>query len=256
MPESSEDLSTALGRHPLAAAHGPQGRRRRRAARRQRRLCGEGPGGFRRRRRRRRPRARASAGRTPMRLCSRSTPNPPPNWRDAMPQPTVLPSAPVDLRDRRPRHGPARAPRRASRTARRISSSPIRRSTQRAMCGSRPDARRARAHVFAHAARASPARRLDRRRLALLTPGGRFVMIHRPDRLGEMLTAFGLRLGGVAICPCIRTPGDAIRLMIAGVKGSRAPMRVARPRLARGVAAASRPSRGDPARRGFDRLAG
>ena len=37
--------------------------------------------------------------------------------------------------------------------------------------------------------------------LAMLAPGGRFVMIHRPDALGAILAAIGGRLGGLALLP-------------------------------------------------------
>jgi tRNA1(Val) A37 N6-methylase TrmN6 len=63
--------------------------------------------------------------------------------------------------------------------------------------------------------------------LTLVRPGGRFVMIHRPDRLSAMLTAFGRRLGDVAIRPIHpHADADAIRVIVSGVKGSRAPTRL------------------------------
>ena len=63
--------------------------------------------------------------------------------------------------------------------------------------------------------------------LALLRPGGRFVIIHRPERLADLLDAFGRRLGAVAIRPIHPREGaDAIRVIVSGVKGSRAPTRL------------------------------
>jgi tRNA1(Val) A37 N6-methylase TrmN6 len=90
---------------------------------------------------------------------------------------------------------------------------------------SSPDAVRARAHVFAAAASSLPAWIVAS--LALLAPGGRFAMIHRPDALPAILAAFGRRLGAVAIRPVHpRGDADAIRVLVSGVKGSKAPVRL------------------------------
>jgi tRNA1(Val) A37 N6-methylase TrmN6 len=63
--------------------------------------------------------------------------------------------------------------------------------------------------------------------LALLSPGGRFAMIHRPDALASIFAAIGARLGDVAVRPVYPKPGqDAIRVIVTGVKGSRAPGRL------------------------------
>ena len=65
---------------------------------------------------------------------------------------------------------------------------------------------------------------------ALLAPKGRLVMIHRPDALDALLTACGGRLGGIALRPVLPRQGaDAIRILLAGTKGSRAPLRIAAP---------------------------
>ena len=62
--------------------------------------------------------------------------------------------------------------------------------------------------------------------LAILAPGGRFVMIHRPDALSVILAAIGGRLGGMAILPVHPTQSaSAHRLLLSGVKGSKAPLR-------------------------------
>lgn len=88
-----------------------------------------------------------------------------------------------------------------------------------------PDASRARAHVFGDGAITLAGWVVAA--LALLRPGGRFVVIHRPDRLGELLEAFGHRLGDIAVRPVHPREGaDAIRIVVAGVKGSRAPIRI------------------------------
>jgi tRNA1(Val) A37 N6-methylase TrmN6 len=85
-----------------------------------------------------------------------------------------------------------------------------------------PDPLRARAHALSGSLsdwlRAS---------LALLAPGGRFAMIHRADALPEIYAALGQRLGGVGVRPIHpRADADAIRVLVTGVKGSRAPTRL------------------------------
>ena len=62
----------------------------------------------------------------------------------------------------------------------------------------------------------------------MLAPGGRFVMIHRPDALGAILAGIGSRLGALALLPVHPTIGaSAHRLLVSGVKGSKAPLRLA-----------------------------
>jgi tRNA1(Val) A37 N6-methylase TrmN6 len=64
--------------------------------------------------------------------------------------------------------------------------------------------------------------------LAMLAPGGRFVMIHRPEALSAILAAIGSRLGSLALLPVHPTIGaSAHRLLVSGVKGSKAPLRLA-----------------------------
>ena len=88
-----------------------------------------------------------------------------------------------------------------------------------------PDSARARAHVFGEGE--DPLAAWIVASLALVRPGGRFVMIHRPERLAEILAAVGRRLGDVAIRPIHpRQDADAIRVIVCGVKGSRAPARL------------------------------
>jgi tRNA1(Val) A37 N6-methylase TrmN6 len=63
--------------------------------------------------------------------------------------------------------------------------------------------------------------------LAILAPGGLFAMIHRPDALATVLAVAENRLGALAVVPVHPTSGrPAHRLIVAGVKGSRAPLRV------------------------------
>jgi tRNA1(Val) A37 N6-methylase TrmN6 len=88
-----------------------------------------------------------------------------------------------------------------------------------------PDARRARAHV-AGAGAAAPADWVVAC-LALLKSGGRFVMIHRADALPALLPVLTRRLGALALRPVHpRADAPAIRLLISGVKGSKAPLSV------------------------------
>lgn len=59
--------------------------------------------------------------------------------------------------------------------------------------------------------------------LALLAPGGTFLMIHRADELARILGAATGRLGGLRIMPVLpKADEPAIRLLVGGRKGSRA----------------------------------
>ena len=90
-----------------------------------------------------------------------------------------------------------------------------------------PDPERARAHAFAPGAIASLEAWL-RACLAILRPGGRFVMIHRADALASILAAAENRLGALALLPIHPRAGAAARrLLVSGVKGSKAPLRIA-----------------------------
>jgi tRNA1(Val) A37 N6-methylase TrmN6 len=87
-----------------------------------------------------------------------------------------------------------------------------------------PDEGRARAHVMPRAGFAE----WIQASLAMLAPGGRFVMIHRPDALSAILAAIGSRLGALALLPVHPSiKASAHRLLVSGVKGSKAPLRVA-----------------------------
>lgn len=91
-----------------------------------------------------------------------------------------------------------------------------------------PEPARAQAHVFAGETGAKPLAAWIRACLAMLKPGGRFVMIHRPDALAEILAAAENRLGALALLPVYpRAGASAHRLLASGVKGSRAPLRIA-----------------------------
>lgn len=83
-----------------------------------------------------------------------------------------------------------------------------------------PDPDKARAHVMA-----APLADWVRACLALLMPGGKFVMIHRADALADALAAARTRLGGVAILPVHTRPdAPATRILLSGIKGSKAPL--------------------------------
>lgn len=85
-----------------------------------------------------------------------------------------------------------------------------------------PDASRARAHALN-----VPLADWLRASLALLAPDGRFALVHRADALPEIYAGLGQRLGGVAVRPIHpRSGADAIRVLVTGVKGSRAPPRL------------------------------
>ena len=71
---------------------------------------------------------------------------------------------------------------------------------------------------------------------ALLAPKGRLVMIHRPDALPALLAACEGRIGGIGIRPVLpRAGADAVRILLAGTKGSRAPLRLAPPLVLHGA---------------------
>ena len=92
-----------------------------------------------------------------------------------------------------------------------------------------PDPKRARAHVYAGCSDA-PLVDWMRACMAILKPGGRFAMIHRPEALAAILDAAQYRLGALALLPVHpRLGAPACRLLICGVKGSKAPLRIAPP---------------------------
>ena len=87
-----------------------------------------------------------------------------------------------------------------------------------------PDADRSSAHVLASRTHGDWARAM----LALLAPKGRFVIIHRPDALPALLEGCAGRLGALVVRPIQARPGgDAVRILLGGKKGSRAPLRIA-----------------------------
>ena len=92
-----------------------------------------------------------------------------------------------------------------------------------------PNAARAESHVFpATEAGGATLTAWIRASIATLAPGGRFVMIHRPDALAEILAATENRLGARTFLPVHpRAGASAHRVLFSGVKGSKAPVRLA-----------------------------
>lgn len=88
-----------------------------------------------------------------------------------------------------------------------------------------PNPDKARAHVAT-----APLADWVRACLAQLAPGGAFVMIHRADALAECLAATAGRLGAISILPVSPRAGEpAIRVVLRGVKGSKAPLSLLAP---------------------------
>lgn len=66
--------------------------------------------------------------------------------------------------------------------------------------------------------------------LALVESGGLFILIHRPDALPGILHALTGRVGGITILPVHpRRDLNAVRILVRGKKGSRAPLAIATP---------------------------
>jgi tRNA1(Val) A37 N6-methylase TrmN6 len=80
------------------------------------------------------------------------------------------------------------------------------------------------------AANAMPAESLPhwlRFMAAMARPGGTATMIHRADRLGHVLSAFAGRFGGLVVFPLFARHGAAAqRVLVQGIKGSRAPLQL------------------------------
>jgi len=86
-----------------------------------------------------------------------------------------------------------------------------------------PDAGRAMAHVLGEGGLAGWLKAA----LALLRPGGVFVMIFRADALDAILAALKGRLGALEVFPIFPKQGrPAIRVIVRGRKGSKAPLAV------------------------------
>jgi tRNA1(Val) A37 N6-methylase TrmN6 len=94
-----------------------------------------------------------------------------------------------------------------------------------------PDPRTARARIGDAGLFAAWARSAAR----LLRPGGTFTMICRPDGLPAAVSAFEGRFGGIGLRFVHPAEGEAaVRLLIGGVRGSRAPLTVMPPLVLNG----------------------
>lgn len=85
-------------------------------------------------------------------------------------------------------------------------------------------------HSGRAAARHAEADELDlwvRTAVAHAAPGGEVIFIHRAEALPALLAAFGARLGAITVLPLAPRAGEAAnRIVIRGIKGSRAPLRL------------------------------
>lgn len=90
-----------------------------------------------------------------------------------------------------------------------------------------PDDLRARAHVFDEAGGLD---KWVRACVAIGAAQAEIILIHRADRLSQLLAALEGRTGGMAILPIHPREGeDATRVLIRAKKGSRAPLRLRPP---------------------------
>jgi tRNA1(Val) A37 N6-methylase TrmN6 len=59
----------------------------------------------------------------------------------------------------------------------------------------------------------------------MTAPGGEAMLIHKADALARVLAAFAGRFGGLKVLPLLPRAGAAAhRVIVQGVKGSRAPL--------------------------------
>lgn len=85
-------------------------------------------------------------------------------------------------------------------------------------------------HALKSSAHAMPADTLDdwvRFMARMVKPGGRATMIHKSDALPRILDAFEPRFGAILVFPIFPRSGEsAIRVIVSGIKGSKAPMQL------------------------------
>ena len=83
-------------------------------------------------------------------------------------------------------------------------------------------------NVLKAASHAMPGQALDdwlRFMARMVRPGGRATLIHKAEALADTLAAFEARFGGLIILPIhARADEPAIRVLVQGIKGSRAPL--------------------------------
>ncbi len=89
------------------------------------------------------------------------------------------------------------------------------------------DSRKAKAHSLAESGQSFGHADWLHAALSLLAPKGRFYAIHRPEALPALLAGCEGRLGSLKVVPVhAKADAPAIRILLAGVKGSRAPLRL------------------------------
>jgi tRNA1(Val) A37 N6-methylase TrmN6 len=82
-----------------------------------------------------------------------------------------------------------------------------------------PDALKAQAHAMTEGLFESWIRTAG----AIVKPGGQLSLIARPQSIAEIIESCGRRFGGLEITPLHPRPGeDATRILVTGIKGSRA----------------------------------
>jgi len=71
---------------------------------------------------------------------------------------------------------------------------------------------------------------------ASAAPRGEVIFIYRADGLTELLKAFSARFGAITVLPIVpRSDGDANRILLRGIKGSRAPLVLKSPLVLHGA---------------------
>ncbi|MCD7110883.1 methyltransferase [Rhizobium sp. DKSPLA3] len=70
---------------------------------------------------------------------------------------------------------------------------------------------------------------------AILRPGGQLSLIARPESIGEIMAACGRRFGGLEITPVLPRAGEnAVRILLTGIKQSRARLALRAPLVMHG----------------------
>ncbi|PYE36165.1 tRNA1(Val) A37 N6-methylase TrmN6 [Rhizobium sp. PP-F2F-G38] len=70
---------------------------------------------------------------------------------------------------------------------------------------------------------------------AILRPGGQLSLIARPESIGEIMAACGRRFGGLEITPLLPRAGEnAVRILLTGIKQSRARLTLRAPLVMHG----------------------
>jgi tRNA1(Val) A37 N6-methylase TrmN6 len=94
-----------------------------------------------------------------------------------------------------------------------------------------PAGLKARAHAMAEGSLDDWARFMAR----MTAPGGTATLIHKADALAELLAALDRRFGALSVLPVLARAGEpAIRVVVSGIKGSRAPLTLLPPLLVHG----------------------